>query len=73
MYHGNQFGLYSTRMVRDRRTKYVWNASAEDELYDLELDPGEENNIINAQAELAEELHEELIRLREVHLNVSVK
>jgi arylsulfatase A-like enzyme len=26
MYHGNQFGLYSARMVRDRRWKYVWNA-----------------------------------------------
>ena len=41
MYHGNQFGLYSQRMVRDRRWKYVWNGTAEDELYDLETDPGE--------------------------------
>jgi len=40
-YHGNQFGLYSQRMVRDFRWKYVWNASAEDELYDLASDPGE--------------------------------
>ena len=40
-YHGNQFGLYSQRMVRDARFKYVWNATAEDELYDLEDDPGE--------------------------------
>ncbi len=43
-YHGNQFGLYSQRMVRDRRWKYVWNATAEDELYDLENDPGELRN-----------------------------
>jgi arylsulfatase A-like enzyme len=43
-YHGNQFGLYSQRMVRDRRWKYVWNASAEDELYDLESDPAELRN-----------------------------
>jgi arylsulfatase A-like enzyme len=28
-------------MVRDRRWKYVWNGTAEDELYDLETDPGE--------------------------------
>ena len=45
MYHGNQFGLYTQRMVRDRRWKYVWNATAEDELYDLGTDPGEINNL----------------------------
>jgi arylsulfatase A-like enzyme len=44
-YHGNQFGLYSQRMVRDRRWKYVWNATAEDELYDLEADPAELSNL----------------------------
>jgi arylsulfatase A-like enzyme len=44
MYYGNQFGLYTQRMVRDRRWKYVWNATAEDELYDLETDPGERHN-----------------------------
>jgi arylsulfatase A-like enzyme len=44
VYHGNQFGLYSQRMVRDRRWKYVWNATAEDELYDLSADPGEVDN-----------------------------
>jgi arylsulfatase A-like enzyme len=44
MYHGNQFGLFSQRMVRDRRWKYVWNPAAEDELYDLETDPGEIRN-----------------------------
>ena len=45
MYFGNQFGLYSQRMVRDRRWKYVWNLTAEDELYDLETDPAEINNL----------------------------
>jgi arylsulfatase A-like enzyme len=40
-YHGNQFGLCSQRMVRDRRWKYIWNATAEDELYDLATDPAE--------------------------------
>jgi arylsulfatase A-like enzyme len=43
-YHGNQFGLYSQRMVRDRCWKYVWNATAEDELYDLQTDPAEIHN-----------------------------
>jgi arylsulfatase A-like enzyme len=45
MYFGNQFGLYSQRMVRDRRWKYIWNPTAQDELYDLELDPGELHNL----------------------------
>ncbi len=44
-YHGGQFGLYSQRMVRDRRYKYIWNMTAEDELYDLRADPGELTNL----------------------------
>ena len=44
-FEGNQFGLYSQRMVRDRRWKYVWNCTAEDELYDLHSDPGELHNL----------------------------
>ncbi len=43
-YHGNQFGLYSQRMVRDEGWKYVWNATAEDELYETITDPGELQN-----------------------------
>ena len=43
-YHGNQFGLYSQRMVRTRRWKYVWNATAEDELYEIAGDPAELEN-----------------------------
>ena len=42
---GNQFGLLSQRMVRDRRFKYVWNSTAQDELYDLQNDPGEITNL----------------------------
>ena len=45
-YHGNQFGSFSQRMLRDRRFKYVWNATDVDELYDLEKDPGELENIV---------------------------
>jgi arylsulfatase A-like enzyme len=43
-YHGNQFGLFSQRMMRDRRWKYVWNPTAEDELYDMVGDPYELTN-----------------------------
>ena len=59
-YHGNQFGLYSQRMVRTRRWKYVWNATAEDELYDLESDPGELRNLATEPT-----CSSELTRLRE--------
>jgi len=59
-YHGNQFGAYSQRMVRDRRWKYVWNATAQDELYDLERDPGECRNVAGDPSNTAE-----LRRLRE--------
>jgi arylsulfatase A-like enzyme len=59
-FHGNQFGLYSQRMVRDRRWKYVWNLSAEDELYDLQADPGEVRNLATDPGHVRE-----LQRLRE--------
>jgi len=59
-YHGNQFGLYSQRMVRDRRWKYIWNATAEDELYDLASDPGEVRNLAAEPA-----CRGELVRFRQ--------
>jgi len=54
-YYGNQLGLFTQRMIRDSRWKYVWNATAEDELYDLQGDPGEIRNL-SAQAGAAGEL-----------------
>jgi len=53
-YHGNQYGAYTQRMVRDRRWKYVWNATNVDELYDLGTDPGELHNRIADPACAAE-------------------
>ena len=43
-YFGNQFGLFSQRMIRDARWKYVWNPVSIDELYDLAADPWERVN-----------------------------
>lgn len=40
-YNGQQFGLYTQRMLRTRRWKYVWNPVDIDELYDMEEDPAE--------------------------------
>ncbi len=44
-YNGQQFGLYCQRMIRDRKYKYVWNATDIDECYDLENDPHELVNL----------------------------
>ena len=44
-YNGQQFGLYSKRMIRDSKWKYIWNPTDRDELYDLENDPFELENL----------------------------
>ncbi|SDR39101.1 sulfatase-like hydrolase/transferase [Natronobacterium texcoconense] len=46
-YHGDEFGLYSQRMVRTDRYKYVYNSPGIDELYDLAADPAELQNLID--------------------------
>jgi arylsulfatase A-like enzyme len=45
-YNGQQFGLYTQRMIRTREWKYVWNTTDVDELYELQQDPDELNNVI---------------------------
>ena len=44
-YHGSQFGLFSSRSIRDAQWKYVWNLTDVDELYDLTNDPWELRNL----------------------------
>jgi arylsulfatase A-like enzyme len=53
-YFGTHVGLYSSRMVRERRWKYVFNPTGGDELYDLENDEGELRNLAD-NADFAEE------------------
>ncbi len=49
-YNGQQFGLYVQRMIRSGRWKYIWNLTDVDELYDLQNDPFEMNNVISLPA-----------------------
>jgi len=61
-YNGQQFGLYTQRMIRTARWKYVWNTTDIDELYDLADDPGELRNLIGHKeyGELIGELRRKL-------------
>lgn len=45
-YNGQQFGLYTQRMIRSKHWKYIWNTTDTDELYDLTDDPNELTNRI---------------------------
>lgn len=52
-YNGQQFGLYTQRMIRTADWKYIWNLSDVDELYDMVGDSGELANL-SGKAEHAE-------------------
>ncbi len=60
-YVGTAQGMYSERMVFDGRWKYVYNAVASDELYDLQTDPGE---LINRISDPDCRSHVERLQLR---------
>lgn len=45
-YYGYELGLYEQRMLRTRRFKFIYNVPDRNELYDLERDPHEMNNLI---------------------------
>ncbi|MFC4810303.1 sulfatase-like hydrolase/transferase [Paenibacillus sp. GCM10023250] len=65
-YNGQQFGLYTQRMIRTPSWKYIWNLTDVDELYDLERDGAELVNLIGEEAhrgraaELRKRLYEQL-------------
>lgn len=65
-YNGQQFGLYTQRMIRTADWKYIWNLTDVDELYDMIGDPGELKNLSGSTehtellAMLRRRLHEQL-------------
>ncbi|MBM7563224.1 sulfatase-like hydrolase/transferase [Paenibacillus sacheonensis] len=61
-YNGQQFGLFTQRMIRTSAWKYVWNLTDLDELYDMENDPAELDNLIGQpeHAERTKELRKRL-------------
>lgn len=67
-YNGQQFGLYTQRMIRNNDWKYIWNTTDIDELYNLKNDPHELYNVIDQEQnqplirELRRKLYEILLR-----------
>ncbi|GHU75350.1 sulfatase [Clostridia bacterium] len=49
-FHGYEPALCSIRAVRTVKWKYIYNPCSEDELYDMETDPGEINNLAPMRA-----------------------
>lgn len=45
-YNGQQFGLFTQRMLRNHKWKYIWNLTDVDELYDMQNDPHELHNLV---------------------------
>jgi arylsulfatase A-like enzyme len=62
-YNGQQFGLFSQRMLRMGDIKYTWNLTDTDELYDLASDPYELHNFISdpAYAETLQSMRHRLL------------
>lgn len=59
--------------IRKGNFKYINIRDEKFELYNLELDPTESINIINERIELGQTLHQDLLKLRETHLNTYYK
>ncbi|MCX7049380.1 MAG: sulfatase-like hydrolase/transferase [Candidatus Sumerlaeota bacterium] len=66
-YNGQQFGLYTQRMIRTDKWKYVWNLTDVDELYALEQDSWELHNRVSdptCSSTLADLRHQLLAELQ---------
>ncbi|HYN69460.1 MAG TPA: sulfatase-like hydrolase/transferase [Candidatus Eisenbacteria bacterium] len=70
-YSGEEWGLYTMRMIRTATAKYVYSPHGMDELYDLEADPHELLNRADDPAaaslrrDLREQLRDWMIRTRD--------
>lgn len=66
-YNGQQFGLFTQRMIRTHAWKYVWNPTDVDELYDLTADPNEfvnkvgDDGCVDVLADLRKRLYDQLV------------
>jgi arylsulfatase A-like enzyme len=49
-----------TKAIRTRREKFVWHSDEANEFYDLTVDAGESNNLIERQVERADALRRQL-------------
>ncbi|MGW8251796.1 MAG: sulfatase/phosphatase domain-containing protein, partial [Anaerolineales bacterium] len=50
----------SLKMIRTDRYKYIWASDGNHELFDLQEDPDEEQNIIKDQQKIAKDLDRQL-------------
>ena len=66
-YNGQQFGLYMQRMLRSYNWKYIWNPTDIDELYNMQQDPNELNNLaaVADSKPLLDRMRLELVRCME--------
>ncbi len=55
------------RAIRTQQYKYIWSSDGQDELFDLEADPGEQRNVIDTERETAVTLAHELDKWLGVH------
>jgi hypothetical protein len=55
------------RALRTERHKLIWRSDGSMQLFDLQTDPGELNDIAEASPEIRDELHALLMRWMEEH------
>lgn len=74
-YNGQQFGLFTQRMIRNEDWKYVWNPTDTDEMYDMKNDPHELVNLAvkPEYADILKSLRQDLLAELEAVNDYTVK